>query len=92
MTVRWASLGVALTPGRSLAVDPRFVPLGAPIWLDTTDPDAAPIRRLVSAQDMGAAILGPIRGDLFWGHGEPAFAMAARMHSAGRYFILIPAS
>lgn len=84
------ALGVALSAGRSLAVDPRFVPLGAPLWLDTADADGVPIRRLVAAQDMGAAILGPVRGDLFWGHGEKAFAMAARMHSTGHYFVLIP--
>jgi membrane-bound lytic murein transglycosylase A len=84
------SLGAALTPGRSLAVDPRFIPLGAPLWLETSDPDGQPIRRLVVAQDTGAAITGAVRGDLFWGHGESAFAMAARMSSPGRYFILVP--
>ena len=85
------ALGVPLTAGRSLAVDPTFLPLGAPVWLETADPDGVPIRRLVSAQDVGAAITGPVRGDLFWGHGEAAFAAAARMQSKGRYFILIPA-
>jgi membrane-bound lytic murein transglycosylase A len=86
------SLGVPLTPNRSLAVDPRFIPLGAFLWLDTTAPDGAPIRRLVAAQDTGAAITGAVRGDLFWGHGPDAFAQAARMNSAGRYYVLVPAS
>jgi membrane-bound lytic murein transglycosylase A len=85
------ALGVSLTANRSLAVDPQFIPLGAPVWLDTTSPDGTPIRRLVLAQDTGAAITGPVRGDLFWGHGEAAFAAAARMHSQGHYFVLVPA-
>jgi membrane-bound lytic murein transglycosylase A len=82
--------GVALTPGRSLAVDPRYIPLGSLLWLDTTDPDRSPLRRLVVAQDTGAAITGMVRGDYFWGAGEPAFAKAARMRSQGRYDILVP--
>ena len=84
------ALGVSLTPGRSLAVDPRFIPLGAPLWLDTTDPDGVPIQRLMVAQDVGAAITGPVRGDIFWGHGEEAFLKAGRMKSAGGYFIFVP--
>jgi membrane-bound lytic murein transglycosylase A len=84
--------GVPLTPGRSLAVDPTFVPLGLPIWLDTTDPlnPEQPLRRLVVAQDTGSAIKGPVRGDLFWGFGETAAAKAGAMKQRGRYFILLP--
>jgi membrane-bound lytic murein transglycosylase A len=84
--------GVPLTPGRSLAVDPTFVPLGLPIWLDTTDPlnPEQPLRRLVVAQDTGAAIKGPVRGDLFWGFGETAAAKAGAMKQHGRYFLLLP--
>jgi membrane-bound lytic murein transglycosylase A len=82
--------GVALTPGRSLAVDTRYVALGLPLWLDTVDPDNGPLRRLVVAQDVGAAITGAVRGDFFWGAGEPAFAKAARMKSQGRYYVLVP--
>lgn len=82
--------GVSLTPGRSLAVDPRFIPLGVPLWLDTIDPDGAPIQRLMVAQDVGAAIVGPVRGDIFWGHGEDAFQKAGRMRHQGRYFLFIP--
>lgn len=86
------SLGVALTPERSLAVDRRFVPLGIPVWLDTVMPgsDGAPLRRLMVAQDTGGAIKGPIRGDFFWGYGAPALAQAGRMKSRGRYFLLLP--
>ena len=82
--------GVSLTPGRSLAVDPRFVPLGVPLWLDTIDPDGAPIQRLMVAQDVGAAIIGPVRGDIFWGPGEDAFQKAGRMRHQGKYFLFIP--
>ena len=86
--------GVALTPGRSLAVDPAFMPLGAPVWLDTSwpgEPDR-PLRRLMVAQDAGGAIKGPVRGDFFWGYGEPALAYAGRMKNKGRYFLLLPRS
>jgi membrane-bound lytic murein transglycosylase A len=82
--------GVALTPERSLAVDPRFVPLGAPVWLDTTDPSGRPLRRLMMAQDTGGAIKGPVRGDVFWGAGEAAFQAAGRMKSPGRLVVFLP--
>ena len=83
--------GVALVPGRSLAVDPAFLPLGAPLWLDTTWPGTdKPLRRLVVAQDVGNAIKGPVRGDLFWGSGAPALEQAGRMKQKGRYFLLLP--
>ena len=88
------ALGVALTAGRSLAVDPDFVPLGAPLWLATRAPvpdgGAAPFRRLMVAQDTGKAIQGPIRGDVFFGHGEPALARAGRMKHPGRVWLLLP--
>lgn len=84
------SEGVVLTPERTLAVDPRFVPLGVPLWLDTRAPSGQPIRRLVMAQDTGAAIKGPVRGDLFWGAGAAAFEQAGRMKSAGRLWLLLP--
>ncbi len=82
--------GISLTPMRSLAADPQFVPLGAPVWLDTADPDGIPLQRLMVAQDVGAAITGPVRGDVFWGHGDDAFAKAGRMKSTGGYFIFVP--
>ncbi|MEQ9447639.1 MAG: MltA domain-containing protein, partial [Rhodospirillaceae bacterium] len=84
------AFGVSLTPQRSLAVDPRYVPLGAPVWLDTRDPDGIPLQRLVSAQDVGSAIKGVVRGDFFWGHGEAAFAKAGRMKSDGEYYVFVP--
>ncbi|MSO92343.1 MAG: murein transglycosylase [Rhodospirillales bacterium] len=86
------SQGAALTPGRSLAVDPKFIPLGIPLWLDTRDPadGRVPLRRLVVAQDTGGAIRGPVRGDLFWGAGAAAAERAGRMKEEGRYFLLLP--
>ena len=85
--------GVALTPGRSLAVDPAHLPLGAPIWLDTTWPASdRPLRRLMVAQDSGSAIKGPLRGDFFWGFGEPALEQAGRMKQKGSYYLLLPKS
>lgn len=86
--------GVPLTPLRSLAVDRRFVPLGALLWLDTSAPTAAgdePLRRLVVAQDTGGAIKGPVRGDLFWGSGPQAEFAAGHMRSRGRLWLLLPA-
>ena len=85
--------GVVLTPGRSLAVDRAFVPLGAPLWLSTTDPGVRPrrpLRRLVIAQDTGSAIKGPVRGDLFWGYGAAAGDKAGVMKEEGSYYLLLP--
>jgi len=82
--------GVALTPQRSLAVDPVFVKLGTPVWIDTMDADAVPLQRLMIAQDTGGAIKGPVRGDFFWGFGANAATKAGAMQSPGRYYLLLP--
>ncbi|QJE74411.1 murein transglycosylase A [Aerophototrophica crusticola] len=84
--------GVALTPGRSLAIDRSFIAYGVPLWLDAQDPlDAnARIRRLMVAQDTGGAIRGPVRGDVFWGHGADAELRAGKMKSEGRYWLFLP--
>ncbi|MFV3127594.1 murein transglycosylase A [Niveispirillum sp. KHB5.9] len=84
--------GVALTPGRSLAVDRSFIAYGVPMWLDAEDPvqAGARVRRLLVAQDTGGAIRGPVRGDVFWGHGPEAEHRAGLMKSAGRYWLLLP--
>ncbi|MBD0271455.1 MAG: MltA domain-containing protein [Acetobacteraceae bacterium] len=85
------ALGVPLTPGRSLAVDPAFIPFGAPVFAATRDPvDGAPIRRLMHAQDTGGAIRGAARGDLFWGWGEAAAIRAGLMREAAEVFVLVP--
>ncbi|CAK0764947.1 membrane-bound lytic murein transglycosylase A [uncultured Gammaproteobacteria bacterium] len=86
------SQGVPLTPGRSLAVDRGFIPLGVPVWLDAEGPinKTLRVRRLLVAQDTGGAIRGPVRGDVFWGHGVDAERNAGFMKSEGRYFVLLP--
>jgi membrane-bound lytic murein transglycosylase A len=87
--------GVPLTAGRSLAVDLRHIPMGTPVWLETTVPwpeGEAPFRHLMIAQDTGGAIRGIVRGDVFFGAGARAEAAAGRMKSRGRYAILLPKS
>lgn len=85
--------GLALTAGRSLAVDHTYLPYGAPVWLDAAPPadGMRPIRRLMVAQDTGGAIRGAVRGDVFWGYGPEAESLAGAMKSKGRYWILLPA-
>jgi len=84
--------GVALTPERSIAIDRRILPMGPPVWINTTLPDAAatPFRRLMVAQDTGGAIRGAVRADVFWGPGARAARMAGGMKSPGRYWFLQP--
>jgi membrane-bound lytic murein transglycosylase A len=83
--------GVALTPERSIAVDPKSLPYGTPVWLDTTEPlTATPLRRLVLAQDTGSAITGAVRADYFWGWGERAEQQAGRMKQPLRMWALWP--
>jgi membrane-bound lytic murein transglycosylase A len=85
------ALGVPLTGGRSIAVDPRFVPLGAPVFLATTQPNSPePLNRLVMAQDTGGAIRGGVRADFFWGFGNAAGELAGRMKQRGRMWVLLP--
>jgi membrane-bound lytic murein transglycosylase A len=85
------ALGVSLTPGRSIAVDDAYLPLGAPVWLDTTDPVShAPLQRLTVAQDLGSAITGPLRADLFFGTGPQAETAAGAMDAAGELYVLLP--
>jgi len=86
--------GIPLTPGRSFAVDLKYMPMGAPIWLETTNPlnPTLPLARLVVAQDTGSAIKGPVRGDLFWGFGRHARKAAGHMKSPGRMYLLLPKS
>ncbi len=93
------SLGVGLTPGRSLAVDREYIPLGMPLWLATyqekeTDKEnierISHLNRLVIAQDTGGAIKGKVRGDVYWGIGEEAEAKAGPMKDKGIYYLLVP--
>jgi membrane-bound lytic murein transglycosylase A len=83
--------GVPLSPGRSVAVDPRAVPYGTPMWIDTTEPlSSRPLQRLVMAQDTGSAIVGAVRIDYFWGWGEAALEEAGRMRQPLRAWALWP--
>ncbi len=84
--------GVALTGGRSLAVDHSLMAYGMPIWADIAAPveGANKINRMMVAQDTGGAIRGPVRGDVFWGYGPQAETLAGAMKSKGRYWVLLP--
>lgn len=86
------ALGVSLTPGRSLAVDRHFIPMGMPIWLETTHAkvEGRLFRRLMIAQDTGGAITGAVRGDVFFGFGTAAARLAGSMKDSGRYYLLLP--
>ncbi len=85
------ALGAPLTPGRSIAVDRTFIPLGAPIWLDTTDPvTGSRLQRLMMAQDIGGAIRGPVRADVFWGWDPEAELKAGKMRQPGTDYVLLP--
>ncbi|AOK30830.1 hypothetical protein AQ611_03580 [Burkholderia singularis] len=87
------ALGVPLTPERSIAVDPSSIPLGTPVFLQTTRPMTnAPLNRLVFAQDTGTAIKGGVRADYFWGLGDDAGDQAGRMKQVGRMWLLFPNS
>jgi len=85
------ALGTPLASGYSLAVDRRFVPLGAPVYLATTYPlSEEPLSRLMAAHDVGGAIRGVVRADFFWGTGPEAGALAGRMRQQGRMWLLWP--
>jgi membrane-bound lytic murein transglycosylase A len=85
------ALGVPLTAERSIAVDRRTIPLGAPVFLSTTWPSSEqPLRRLMVAQDTGGAIKGQVRADFFWGMGDEAGALAGRMKQSGRMWVFLP--
>ena len=85
------ALGIPLTGGRSIAVDPRFIPLGAPVFLATTQPNSTlPLNKLVMAQDTGGAIRGGVRADVFWGFGDAAGELAGRMKQRGMMWVLLP--
>jgi membrane-bound lytic murein transglycosylase A len=85
------SIGVPLTPGRSIAVDWQSIPKGAPVFLATTDPESnQPIEKLVFAQDTGSAIVGGVRADYYWGSGFEAGKKAGKMKQSGRMWVILP--
>ena len=85
------ALGVPISAERSVAIDPKYVPLGAPIFLSTTQPNSQiPLKRLMVAQDTGGAIKGGVRADFFWGAGNEAGAKAGAMKQQGKIWVLLP--
>jgi membrane-bound lytic murein transglycosylase A len=85
------ALGVPLTTERSIAIDLKAMPLGAPVFLGTTKPlSNQPLQKLVMAQDTGKAIVGGVRADYYWGSGDSAGELAGRMRQDGRMWLLLP--
>jgi membrane-bound lytic murein transglycosylase A len=82
--------GVPLAAGRSLAVDRTLWPYGLPFWIDGRLPDGTAVRRLMTAQDTGSAILGAARGDYFAGTGDAAGALAGAMRDEAEFVVLLP--
>jgi membrane-bound lytic murein transglycosylase A len=85
-----AAAKVPLTPGRSLAVDRLLHSFHMPVFVETTLPDGSPFTRLLIAQDTGSAIVGPARGDIFFGSGDAAGEVAGAMRAPGRFVVLVP--
>lgn len=85
------ALGVPITAQRSVAVDPRYVPLGAPLFLATTYPNSnQPLNQLMLAQDTGGAIKGGVRADFYWGAGDEAGRQAGAMKQTGKIWVMLP--
>jgi len=82
------AMNSSVTPGRTIAVDPEYVPLGAPVWIEKRGAD--PMRRLMIAQDTGSAIKGPQRADIFFGTGQVAGLSAGKLRDPGRMVVLLP--
>ncbi len=83
--------GMQLTPERSLAIDPAFIPFATPLWVDIAHPQqSGRWRKMMMAQDKGSAIKGPVRGDVYWGSGQQAGNIASAMKSLGTYYVILP--
>jgi len=78
----------SITPKRTVAVDPKYTPLGAPVWIEKGG--KTPMRRLMVAQDTGSAIKGPQRADIFFGTGDAAGRAAGKLRDPGRLVVLMP--
>ena len=85
------ALGVPLTAERSIAIDLKAMPLGAPVFLSTSKPlSSQSLQKLVMAQDTGKAIVGGVRADYYWGSGDSAGELAGRMKQDGKMWLLLP--
>lgn len=82
------AMGVSVTDLRTVAVDPRFNPLGMPVYIDKQGGD--PLQRLMIAQDIGSAIKGPQRADIYFGTGNKAGSVAGRTKATGRMYLFLP--
>ena len=83
------AMGVPLTAGRSIAVDPGSIPYGSAVWLSSGGPQT-PLNRLVFAQDTGSAIVGAVRADYFVGSGDAAGELAGRLKQGMNAWVLLP--
>jgi membrane-bound lytic murein transglycosylase A len=81
--------GVALSAGRSIAVDPGSIPYGTPVWMSSTGAQTT-LQQLVIAQDTGSAITGAVRADYFAGSGAPAGELAGRLKQPLQMWVLWP--
>ena len=85
------ALGVPISSERSVAIDRRFIPLGAPIFLSTTEPNSdISLEKFMIAQDTGGAINGGVRADFYWGQGKSAGAKAGKMKQSGEIWVMLP--
>lgn len=85
------ALGVPILAERTVAIDPKHIPLGAPLFLSTTYPNSQkPFKRLMMAQDTGGAIKGGVRADFYWGAGPEAGRKAGAMKQRGKIWVLLP--
>lgn len=83
--------GVPATAHRTLAVDPRYIPYGLPLWLDSQlTATGAPYRQMMVSQDTGSAIRGPVRGDIYMGMGRQAEQLAGPQQAPGRLYVMLP--
>lgn len=78
----------SITAHRSIAIDPKYTPLGAPVWLEKAG--AEPFNRLMVAQDTGSRVKGAQRADIFWGTGDDAGGEAGKIRDGGRMLVLLP--
>jgi membrane-bound lytic murein transglycosylase A len=85
------AMGIPISAKRSVAVDRKFIPLGSPIFLSTTEPNSnVPLEQLMIAQDTGGAIGGGVRADFYWGQGDKAGKKAGSMKQQGTIWVLLP--